>query len=146
MSSGVQKYISYHWWTQFLLGTSFCSTKLKGGILESYCPSVRPSVCLPVYGHNPVTTLTGAILLKSWSNLVGMYLGTKFWPSSLMGDIARWVLNELINDFDLLSLLLLSWVQFVSYRGQTGRDVSWDRISVEFINGRRSWLIECLSS
>ena len=57
----------------------------KGGILESGCPSVRLSVC----GHNPVTALPGAILLRSQSNLTGTYLEWRTRTSSFMGDVVR---------------------------------------------------------
>ena len=57
----------------------------KGGILESGCPSVRLSVC----GHNPVTALPGAILLRSRPNLIGTYLGSRSRTSSFMGDVAH---------------------------------------------------------
>ena len=45
-------------------------------------------VHLSVCGHNPVTTLLGTILLRSRSNLIGTYLGSRSGTSSFMGDVA----------------------------------------------------------
>ena len=58
-------------------------TKFERGV---YCNQI---VRLSVYRHSPVTALTVAILLRSWSNLVRTYLGSRTRPSSFMGVMAR---------------------------------------------------------
>ena len=65
--------------------------------------------------------------------------------NSLETWLVKWVLNEVNNYFDLLSLLLLSRVQFFPDCGQFVRNVRWVKISAELIHGRRGSLNECLS-
>ena len=60
--------------------------------------------------------------------------------------LVKWALNELINHFDLPSMLLLSWVGFFSDHGQTWQGRTLGKISAKFLRGRHGWLSECLTS
>ena len=53
--------------------------------LEGYCRRLPGGRALP----HTVTTLPGAVLIGSWSNLVGTILGAGSRTNSFMGDLAR---------------------------------------------------------
>ena len=73
---------------------------------------VRLSICPSIHRHNPITTLCNSspIMIKLGSDIPWVKISAEF---------LQWALNELINNFDLLSPLPLSWVQFLSDHGQT---------------------------
>ena len=108
------------------------STKLKGGytgLSLSVCPSVRPwQIPLPLsqvqFFSNRGQTW--------WGRTLGQDLGrVRSWETWFF----NWMLNELINYFDLLSPLPLSRVQFFSDHGQTW----WGSTLGQDLGRVRSW-------
>ena len=74
---------------QCLVSISLKFLAAASSSINTPCLSVCLSVCLSHFCVNFVYALPGAVLLRSWWNLVGAHLGLRSRPSSFVGDVAR---------------------------------------------------------
>ena len=68
----------------FIMGETYWFTESCLSVCLSVCPSVRLSVCLSVCHTFRFRSLTQTVLIQSSPNLMKMFVGTKWRPSSII--------------------------------------------------------------